>query len=156
MRTRVARGVRFFVIGLAVVMSSGSFWFAGKTSSSVSAQSACSPPGTVLNPGGSIAIENTICGTPDTVWDIVGAGASTIQGFTTDISVNKGETVHFKIDVNPLGAYHLDIYRIGFYQGHGARKVTTINVPQPAALQPACLSDQVNPADPTSGSGLAL
>src|SRR5438552_3065855 len=31
------------------------------------------------------------------VWDISGAGDSTIQGFATDISVNLGDAVSFKI-----------------------------------------------------------
>jgi hypothetical protein len=30
-------------------------------------------------------------------WDVSGAGDPSIQGFATDISVNKGETVSFKV-----------------------------------------------------------
>ena len=52
-------------------------------------------------------------------------GDPNLQGFATDISVNHGETVHFKIDT-PYSAYHLDIYRMGYYGGDGARKVATV------------------------------
>src|SRR4051794_4584645 len=31
-------------------------------------------------------------------WDVSGAGSASIQGFATDISVNPGSTIHFKID----------------------------------------------------------
>src|SRR6476619_4360455 len=69
-----------------------------------------------------IATENTLPGNPRTEWDIVGAGDLTIQGFATDISVNKGDVVHFKIKTD-ADAYTVDIYRLGYYGGLGARKV---------------------------------
>ena len=56
----------------------------------------------------------------------------TIQGFATDISVNRGQTVNFKIDTNATN-YRLDIYRMGYYGGMGARKVATVN---PSATLP--------------------
>ncbi len=69
------------------------------------------------------------------------AGDPSIQGFTTEFSVNKGATVNFKIDTDAT-SYHLDIYRLGYYNGAGARLVTTIG---PAVAlpqnQPACLDD---------------
>jgi len=63
-------------------------------------------------------------GNPSSQWDVSGAGDLSIQGFATDISVNKGETVHFKIKTD-ASAYTINIYRIGYYQGNGARKVGT-------------------------------
>jgi hypothetical protein len=96
----------------------------------------CDPP--VLNP---IICENSKPGNPASEWDISGAGASSIQGFTTDISVNQGETVRFKVDTD-ASAYRLDIYRLGYYGGMGARKIATVRpsvpLPQP---QPNCLTD---------------
>ena len=44
-----------------------------------------------------IVTENAQPGNPSSEWDIDGAGDLSIQGFATDISVNKGETVRFKI-----------------------------------------------------------
>ncbi len=96
----------------------------------------CTPP--IVSP---IACENSKPGNPATEWDVSGAGSANIQGFVTDISVNKGETVSFKIDTNSP-AYRLDIYRMGYYGGLGARKVTTVlpsaSLPQ---NQPSCLND---------------
>ncbi len=66
---------------------------------------------------------------------------TSIQGFATDISVNVGQRIDFKIDTN-ASAYTIDIYRIGYYGGDGARKIATVK--PSAALpqtQPACITD---------------
>jgi Domain of unknown function (DUF4082)/Purple acid Phosphatase, N-terminal domain len=94
------------------------------------------PPGS-----NAIVCENLQQGTPQSVWDISGAGDLSIQGFGTDISVNVGGTISFKVDTT-ASAYHIDIYRLGYYGGNGARLITTIkpsvSLPQ---TQPACLTD---------------
>ncbi|MFZ0826002.1 MAG: N,N-dimethylformamidase beta subunit family domain-containing protein, partial [Verrucomicrobiia bacterium] len=72
-----------------------------------------------------IVTENALPGNPSTQWDISGAGDSTIQGFATDISVNQGGTIHFKIQ-STASAYQIKIYRLGYYQGNGARLVATV------------------------------
>jgi hypothetical protein len=74
---------------------------------------------------------------PPSEWDISGAGDSTIQGFTTDISVNLGGTVSFKVASN--ASYQLVIYRMGYYNGNGASKIATLG-PFTASSQPACLT----------------
>ena len=75
-------------------------------------------------------------------WQIVGAGSSTIQGFATSISVNPGGTVVFKVKT-PSTRYRIDILRLGYYQGNGARRV--VSGLQPSASlpqsQPTCLND---------------
>jgi regulation of enolase protein 1 (concanavalin A-like superfamily) len=107
-------------------------------------------PGTTLqgrqspacDPAASNAIvcENKLTGSPQTEWDIAGAGDDQIQGFATDISVNRGQTVFFKIKSSTT--YSLDIYRMGYYGGAGARKVATIGSSATTApSQPACISD---------------
>ncbi len=53
----------------------------------------CDPP-----TGNPIVCENQLAGNPETEWDISGAGDPNIQGFATDISVDQGQTVSFKID----------------------------------------------------------
>ena len=63
-----------------------------------------------------IVAENLLPGNSPSEWDIDGAGDTTIQGFATDISVNKGNTIHFKVKTNATN-YRLDIYRLGYYQG---------------------------------------
>jgi hypothetical protein len=97
----------------------------------------CGPPVVSV-----IACENTQPGDPASDWQVSGAGDSTIQGFATSMSVTPGQTVSFKIST-PAKAYHIDILRIGYYQGNGARKVVqnllpTATLPQ---TQPACLND---------------
>src|SRR5262249_17781903 len=80
---------------------------------------------------------------PSTAWDITGgAGSDNIQGFATDISVNRGQTVHFKIKTD-ASDYRLDIYRLGYYEGAGARLITTIppSVPLPQTQPDQCFTD---------------
>ncbi|MGP5071867.1 DUF4082 domain-containing protein [Arthrobacter rhombi] len=88
-----------------------------------------------------IVCENSKPGTPWQEWEIDGAGDSSIQGFATDISVNVGKTIEFKIDTD-ASDYTIDIYRTGWYQGLGARKIASVS---PSASlpqnQPECLSD---------------
>lgn len=67
-----------------------------------------------------IADENALPGNPSTEWDINLIGDPTIRGFSTDISVNKGGTIRFKIETN-ANAYTVKIYRLGYYGGLGAR-----------------------------------
>lgn len=91
--------------------------------------------------GNKIACENSKPGTPESQWEINGAGDAGLQGFATDISVNVGETIDFKIDTN-ASAYSIKIYRSGYYNGDGARLISTItpsaSLPQ---HQPQCITD---------------
>jgi hypothetical protein len=99
--------------------------------------------GSCATPANRIEAENCLTGNPSSQWDVDGAGDPSIQGFATDISVNVGQIVNFKIDTN-ASAYRIEIYRMGYYAGMGARLVTTIQpsarLPQP---QPACLADSI-------------
>ena len=82
-----------------------------------------------------------MAGTPQSQWDISGAGDSTIVGFATAQSVNAGSTIAFKIQTD-APAYQIQIYRMGYYGGSGARLVTTIRPSAPLPQrQPACYSD---------------
>lgn len=92
-------------------------------------------------PANAVVAENCLVGNPPSEWDVNGAGDPSIQGFATDISVNAGETVSFKIDTD-ANDYQLDIYRMGYYGGDGARRVATV-APSVALPQnqPACLQD---------------
>ncbi len=93
------------------------------------------------SPANAIVAENCLAGIPKSEWDIVGAGDPSIQGFATEISVNRGSTILFKVATD-AAAYRFDIYRMGYYGGMGARKVASV-LPT-AALpqsQPSCLND---------------
>ncbi len=133
------RGPLARVLGTASLAAVAFLLYTGLGSGAEVAQAApCDP--LVQNP---IVCENSKPGNPASEWDISGGGAGdpNLQGFATDISVNHGETVHFKIDT-PYSAYHLDIYRMGYYNGDGARKVVTVtpsaSLPQ---TQPDCIDD---------------
>ncbi len=96
---------------------------------------AADPCNPVVNP---IICENSKAGTPAGEWDILGAGDDSIQGFATDISVNVGERIDFKIKTDAT-AFTVDVYRLGYYGGDGARKITPVT-PNVAVsrTQPAC------------------
>ena len=94
---------------------------------------------TAANP---IACENAKPGTPNSEWQVQGVGDPTIQGFATSMSVNVGQTESFKINT-PAYGYHINILRLGYYGGDGARTVAsgikpTAELPQ---TQPACLTN---------------
>jgi hypothetical protein len=97
-------------------------------------------------PANEIVCENSKPGSPPSQWDVEGAGDPSIQGFATDISVNRGEAVHFKVDTD-ADEYHLDLYRMGYYGGDGARKVDTV-------LPSALLPQKQPPCDTEPSSGL--
>ena len=92
-------------------------------------------------PANAVVAENCLPGSPATEWDVSGAGDPSIQGFTTSFSVDVGETVHFKVDTD-AAEYSIDVYRMGYYGGAGARHIATLNptatLPQ---VQPPCLTD---------------
>jgi len=89
-----------------------------------------------------IVQENAQTGSPSGDWDVSGAGDPSIQGFATDISVNKGDTVSFKVKTSSNN-YRLDIYRLGYYGGAGARLVAPNIIPSAALpqTQPPCNID---------------
>ncbi|WP_201931756.1 DUF4082 domain-containing protein [Nocardioides donggukensis] len=92
--------------------------------------------------GNKIACENSKPGSPTSEWDdFYGAGDDSIQGFSTEISVNVGNRVDFKIDTD-ASQYSVTIYRLGYYGGMGARRIA--NVTPSASLpqnQPQCITD---------------
>lgn len=109
------------------------------TSFTTTASSAAIDPCGVA--GNKISCENSLPGSPPSEWDIAGAGDDDIQGFATDISVNVGSKVDFKIDTD-ASAYSVTIYRTGYYGGSGARRIATLSptasLPQ---HQPQCITE---------------
>src|SRR5262249_54750240 len=98
--------------------------------------SAPNAQGCISNP---IVCENNLTGNPSSEWDVSGAGDSTIQGFATDISVNRGTTVHFKVSTT-AATFTMNVYRMGYYGGMGARKVASLGTIT-GRNQPACLTN---------------
>jgi len=87
--------------------------------SSAAAAGPCDAP--VVN---KVACENTKPGTPESEWRVDGVDDE-IVGFTTDISTNVGGTVRFKVS-SPATSWKIDIYRLGWYGGDGARLMGSI------------------------------
>jgi hypothetical protein len=127
-----ARGTAFATV-LFLLMALAAITFAPKAQATDT-----SPCGANINP---VQCENsqTAGVTDSSTWDITDAGDSTIQGYSTDISVNAGGSIGFKIDTTL--SYRIDIYRLGYYGGAGARLwASNVSHANPAR-QPACLTD---------------
>jgi hypothetical protein len=100
----------------------------------------------------SITTENANSGTPQSVWDVGGVGQYSgfglgktgvthyIEGFADNFSVNRGTTINFKINTDSA-KYKIDIYRLGYYQGNGARLIATLPTITKASLQPTPLTN---------------
>jgi hypothetical protein len=83
----------------------------------------------------SIVSENQLPGSPASVWDTDHSDDYTVRGYVPGYSVNHGQTVTFKIEmldpvtgmeVGPI-PFHIQIFRMGYYQGNGAHLVLTAN-----------------------------
>lgn len=77
------------------------------------------------NLANTIVLENQKQGTPESVW-MIGRGDPSIEGYAAQFTLNHGQRVDFKINTNSTN-YRIDIYRLGYYGGNGARLVQTIN-----------------------------
>jgi hypothetical protein len=116
------------------------WWPAGLTAAVLAGLAAAPGAGAACgDPGNNeIVIENCRAGSPPEEWDISGAGDPAVQGFATDISVDQGGTAQFKIDAS--APYALEIFRLGYYGGAGARRVDSLGT-LATQDQPACNED---------------
>lgn len=75
-----------------------------------------------------IVEENCKAGSPESEWQAA-SETNPPLGFTTDFSVNSGQIVRFKLHSNASATapynLKLDIFRLGYYGGRGARKVAS-------------------------------
>jgi N,N-dimethylformamidase beta subunit-like, C-terminal/Domain of unknown function (DUF4082)/Bacterial Ig-like domain/Bacterial Ig domain len=123
------------LIGPLVAAAMAAVWVVGVPSARASA---CDPV-----TGNPVACENTLPGTPSSVWDVAYGEGTTIQGFADPFSVDAGQSINFKIK-SPATAYKIDIYRMGYYGGDGARLEASVtpNISVSQA-QPACNTNTV-------------
>ena len=87
-----------------------------------------------------IVTENALTGNPISEWGVPNFRDTRIAGFSTKMSLNAGETVHFKISVETGATFTLKIYRLGYYGGNGARLIVNLGTLSGVA-QPAGISD---------------
>src|SRR5438128_3013206 len=123
MRTLIKQLRRVVVFLFVVCVAVGSFSGDVRPWVTVKAADPC------LTPPNAIVAENCKTGAPNTEWDLglnPSSGDANIQGFAADFSVNTNGLVQFKVSVTPGGLYHLNIYRMGYYGGNGARLVARV------------------------------
>jgi hypothetical protein len=93
---------------------------------------------------GIVVLENAKPGTPD--WQLAYSKfdgnakyrCSLIEGYASRTSVRAGEKISFHVSTKPAGPVTLDIYRMGYYQGKGARLMRTLGpVAAPTAPTPS-------------------
>lgn len=85
-----------------------------------------------------IVEENRKPGTPG--WADGPIGTNFIDGFVSSTSVAAGESLNVYVNVVAAPQYRIDVYRLGWYQGTGARKVLAAG-PLAATRQPNCSID---------------
>lgn len=96
--------------------------------------------GQVILSGNPIVVENALQGSPMSEWMVPNFRDNRIAGFSTKMSLNAGETVRFKINVQGGANYSIKIYRLGYYDGDGARLMENLGV-RSGTAQPAPMED---------------
>lgn len=97
------------------------------------------PPMFVPTP---ISLENEQEGTDEMA--LMGPGGAQLAAYASDTSISAGESVRLFVHVTTTQDVGWELFRIGYYQGHGARRITT-GERKEVQPQPAC------PTDATTG-----
>jgi hypothetical protein len=85
--------------------------------------------------------ENELPGTRDWMTTKVAVDPKTryrspwIEGFASRTSVRPGESITLYVNTNPPSSFRVQIYRLGYYQGHGGRLVMEL-APIKGSVQP--------------------
>jgi hypothetical protein len=96
--------------------------------------------------GNPILRENALPGSPG--WRLPRAAPGAVEGYASRVSFVAGNRIDLHVSTSPAARYRVDIYRIGWYAGAGARRVACI---------PGCGLDEagsprpVPPFDPVTG-----
>ncbi len=84
------------------------------------------------SPASTVAIENQRTGTHG--WRLRPARGRAIGGYASEVSVAPGDIVHLHVSTPQPAYYRVAIYRIGWYQGSGARRIGCV---------PGCTTDRL-------------
>ena len=82
---------------------------------------------TLVEESAASAIQNENSRPGDDSWFPPGAPERSIEGYTSETSVNPDGTVEFHVSTKPSQRYRIEIYRIGWYDGKGGRLVTKLS-----------------------------
>src|SRR5437879_1855998 len=83
-----------------------------------------------------VQVENARPGNPD--W-LAPPETDAIAGYASESSVAPGDPIHFHVAASPAARYRIEIFRLGWYGGAGARR---------AACLPACDADEAGSVQP--------
>jgi hypothetical protein len=86
--------------------------------------------GTPPNP---IQAENALPGTPPATWLQPAVPPTSVEGYASELSVLPGEEVHLHVSTEEGDRYRVEVYRLGWYGGDGARRIGCL---------PACSEDE--------------
>jgi N,N-dimethylformamidase beta subunit-like protein len=96
------------------------------------------------DPENPVAVENQQPGT--TAWQLGGSISDDvngqIKGYGSATSVGQGQSITFRVTVNPAQPYTIDFYRIGWYGGLGGRLRLHVG-PLDGVQQPPCPVDSI-------------
>jgi N,N-dimethylformamidase beta subunit-like protein len=84
-----------------------------------------------------VQAENALPGSSG--WQTPAAPAHAIEGYTSEVSVAPGETLHLHVSTSPAARYRVEIYRLGWYGGTGGRL---------EACLPSCEADEAGTPQP--------
>ena len=93
-----------------------------------------SAPAAPANP---ITRENALAGSP--AWRLPRATPGAIEGYASRVSVVQGDGLDLHVSTSPAARYRVEVYRIGWYGGAGARRV---------ACSPGCAADKAGTPQP--------
>jgi hypothetical protein len=94
-----------------------------------------------------VAAENALTGTARATWDLSSpnlGGVNTLQGFCDGFTIDKTGTANFKIAQSDTAEWTAEVYRLGYYNGDGARLYATLT---PNGTQLTNSQSQPAPAD---------
>jgi hypothetical protein len=94
-----------------------------------------------------VGAENALTGTPRATWDLSSpnfGGVSTLQGFCDGFTINRTGTASFKIAQSDGAGWTAEVFRLGYYNGDGARSYGTVT---PTGPQLTASQSQPAPGD---------